>query len=214
MNDRNGDSWGVERFVPFRRTGAGVGIVATITVEEEGPQLRLPGGLSIPLGGRFDLSGSLRATVPDAIILGTAAPDPVPLPAASRPAATRAIAWDNLIVSQSGFFVEGWMDDRLAPLDGFLLEDRVTGERVGAPVYRLRRPDVENHLQSSQPFEFGIWTAGRLRPGFEPENLAIAPLGPGVLSRSPSCPTRSASRTASSSTSFWRILGAACCSAS
>jgi GT2 family glycosyltransferase len=155
-----------------------VGIVAAIAVEEDGPQLRLPGGTSIPLGDRFDLSGSLRANVPDAILLGPAAPDLVTLPAASHPAATQAIAWDNLVVSQRSFFVEGWMDDRFAPLDGFRLEDRVTGERVGLPAYRLRRPDVENYLQSSQPFEFGIWTAGRVRPGFEPTDLDIAPLGP------------------------------------
>ncbi|CAH0193545.1 hypothetical protein ROS9278_01746 [Roseomonas sp. CECT 9278] len=52
------------------------------------------------------------------------------------------------------------------------------GELVGLPAYRVRRADVENYLQSTQPYEFGIWTAGRLRRGFEPQDLGIATLGP------------------------------------
>ncbi len=177
LNDQDGGSWGEELFVPFRRTQAGEGIIATIALGTDGPELSLPGGTSVPLGDRFDLSGILRANAQGAIQLGQTDPIPTTPAAASRLGATQAAAWDNLVISEHGFFVEGWIDDRFAPLAGFSVEDRITGELLGLPAYRLRRPDVETFLQSTQPYEFGFWTAGRLPPGFEPENLGIATLG-------------------------------------
>lgn len=176
LNDLRDGSWGVERFVAFARPEDGGGVLATITLGEAGPELRLPGGTSIRLGDRFDLSGPLYANIPDTVLLGDTAPEPALVPAGVRSSVKQIASWDALVMSESGFFVEGWVDDRSAPYAGFRLVDPATGEAVSLPAHRVRRVDVENHLQSNQGFEFGFWTAGRLRPGLAPEDLALSVL--------------------------------------
>lgn len=165
LNDRHGDSWGEEVFFAAPDRDADGAILATVTLGEAGPVLQVTGSGNLPLGGRFDLSGALRAAIPPAIGLGRPVPAALPQAVAAAPATPGALAWDRLLVCDAGFFLEGWADDRAAPVVRLVLADPRSGWRGEAPVHRLRRPDVETHLRPATPYEFGIWTAAPLPPG-------------------------------------------------
>lgn len=176
LNDRPGGRWGEEVFLAAPRREAGGTILATVSAGDEGALLRLAGGDSLSLQGRFDLSGPLRAALPASIALGEPEPAAPVRVSAAAPVASRSLAWDALVVSEAGFFLEGWADDRAAPIAGVTLTDPRTGQVHHAPVHRLRRPDVETHIQPAIPYEFGVWTAAPLPPG-----ARLADMAPGVL---------------------------------
>jgi GT2 family glycosyltransferase len=181
LNDLREGEWGEERFVAFAWPDGVRGIIATLAQEEGGLQLRLPDGSAAALGDRFDLAGILRAALPAAIRLGD---DPAladALPAAARAAAAQQAACDALVISDRFFFAEGWTDDRFVPVTGFTLVNTASGETVALPAHRVWRPDVDKHLQPTIPYEFGVWTAGRLRPDVEFADLALSLAGPAGL---------------------------------
>lgn len=178
LNDLRDGQWGEERFVAFAWPDAVRAIIATLALDDAGLQLRLPDGSICALGDRFDLSGSLRAVLPSAIKLAADPAEQEALPAASRAAAQQQAACDALVMSDRFFFAEGWTDDRFAPVSGFMLVNTASGDAVALPAHRLWRPDVDKHLQPSIPYEFGIWTAGRLRPDVDVADLALSLAGP------------------------------------
>ncbi|WP_226583443.1 glycosyltransferase family 2 protein [Acuticoccus sediminis] len=167
LNDMDGDTWGAELFVPCSRVPGRTELALSITLDLDGPKLIPPQGTPIPLGERFDLSGDLIAIAWPVISVMQAADtdqDEIrfgPLePAESLEPATLASGLDATVVSESGFFVEGWVDDRRARLVGIVMVDHTTGKRTKLSFGRLRRPDVDAHLQVARPGEYGFWTVG------------------------------------------------------
>ncbi len=67
-----------------------------------------------------------------------------------------ALGIDATVTAGGAFYIEGWIDDRGSALAGLSLVDFATGRREHLPTYRVRRPDVESHLQASRPREFGF----------------------------------------------------------
>jgi GT2 family glycosyltransferase len=81
---------------------------------------------------------------------------------------------DVAILSPAGFFLEGWADDRRSALVGVAVVDFAVGARTALPVYRVRRPDVEDVVKPSVPWEFGFWAAGLATDRTRMQELALS----------------------------------------
>jgi GT2 family glycosyltransferase len=86
-------------------------------------------------------------------------PDPEPAPVPEIPLVGSC---DVMILSEQGFFVDGWVDDRLNTVGGIEAIDLGSGARSLSPAFRNRRLDVEAALGNPNPAEFGLWAMGRL----------------------------------------------------
>jgi GT2 family glycosyltransferase len=161
VNESRSGRWGSEIFLETLRPLADAGLRLALRLVDGRAELTLPGHDPQLLDERFDLTGTLNATLPAGIRHG----EPARLESAARLPARPAEAgglqsgWDALVVSDQGFFLEGWLDDRRAPVTGFVLAAPGSGGQVMLPAFRTRRPDVDQHLQPGRPREFGTWTA-------------------------------------------------------
>lgn len=179
LNDLRDGQWGAELFIRCGRPLAGGGLLTILETTEERLEVRLPGQAAISLGDRFDVTGPLRVEIPSTITLVEEASELNEWPAKHGPAGPPCqAAWDALVLSESCFYLEGWMDDRSTPVGGFSLLVAATSDALFLPAYRLRRPDVDNHLHPVVPHEFGIWTAGQLPPGVGLGDLGLLLVGP------------------------------------
>jgi len=166
LNDMRGDAWGAEAFLGCLRVPGGTGIRVALTLGEDGLSVDAPGSDPLILGDRFDLGGRLKADVPPTITVasveaeGGASVPAAPLRVQTAEAAGIAIGMDAAIGSSSAFYLEGWVDDRRAPLTGVGMVDFSTGLRAQLPFGRIRRNDVDEHLRVSKPGEFGFWAVG------------------------------------------------------
>lgn len=171
LNDNLHGSWGEQIFVDCLLPPGAAGLHMTLALRDEGPEIQFRGAPAIGLGARFDLLGPMTARVPPVIT-----PNPADAPG-SEPG--RAVAHlpqvikmttleeaglqlgiDATVATGNAFFIEGWIDDRRSRLVGVSLVDYATGLRAHLPVGRVRRTDVDTHLQVARPGEFGFWTAG------------------------------------------------------
>jgi len=165
FNDSVDGLWRSERFLRCEHPMSG-GINVTLALVNGTPQIAVPGSPPFDLGDRFDISGKLTARVPQAIRISSQAGTPPvqaapPVQMRTIEEAGMALGIDAVITSAEAFFVEGWIDDRRSALKGVSIHDEATGQREYLPAYRVRRPDVETHLQASRPHEFGFWTVHR-----------------------------------------------------
>lgn len=161
LNDMRDGAWAPDVFLPCLRPVAGGGIRVTLGLRGDIPCIEVPGAAPLPLGDRFDLDGPLTARVPSVVRVleaGASAPSPI-LQMVSAEAAGLALGVDAVVGTGGAFHLEGWVDDRRAPLRGISLVDFATGRREMLPAHRVRRPDVESHLGAARPAEFGFWTA-------------------------------------------------------
>ncbi len=164
LNDVADGEWQTERFVECRNLTAG-GVRVSVCLRDGVPHLELPGASPIELGNRFSLIGKLTAHLPRSIRLVTqrtsqARTTTQLVQMRSLEDSGIALGLDAVVTANGAFFIEGWIDDRNVRLSGVSLIDFATGQREYLPVYRVRRPDVEAHLQTSRPHEFGFWTVG------------------------------------------------------
>ena len=169
LNDRHEDVWGEELFVPCPRTPAGDPLTLTIVPHPAGSRLRAPGHEDIALADRFDLAGEFVAVAWPVIAVAqdedaaTDTPDPQLsafdlTPVNESPPLQHGLEVTN--VAESGFFVEGWVDDRRARTVAAVLVDQVTGQRKRLSIGRVRRPDVDAHLNVARPGEYGFRIVG------------------------------------------------------
>lgn len=171
LNDFIDGRWGQEVHVECLMTPGGSGVRMSLAWLEQGPELRLRGAQPLNLAERFDVSGKLLVQIPAPILreapeetgpqgsrrLGIQAP---PAKVRTIDAAGLQMGVDATVTSDAAFFIEGWIDDRRSRLVGLSLVDYATGLRANLPVGRVRRPDVDSHLQASRPGEFGFWAVG------------------------------------------------------
>lgn len=165
VNDQCDGGWGAEVFLALPLPEDRGGVAITLSLQGDAAWLRLAEGPAIALGDRFDLTGPLRPVIPASIDAPRAAP---PAQAAAPAGAQNnlpAVAWDTLIVSEAGFFLEGWSDDRAAPCTSLVLADRLSSVCREAVLHRLRRSDIEDHLQPGSAYAFGLWAVAPLAPG-------------------------------------------------
>jgi GT2 family glycosyltransferase len=75
------------------------------------------------------------------------------------PASPEAFGIDAVIISESGaIFLVGWANDRYNPLIAISIgAENLAANRDWTQFARLRRPDVESALQTSNPYHFGFW---------------------------------------------------------
>ena len=161
LNDMRDGAWQEEVFLECAPPGP-EGLPVSLAVDEAGAQLGLPGAPPRSLAGRFDLAGALSLRLPRGIRLGAAplAPDRPPVPAGGEAgSAMPALGLDALITGGPAFYLEGWVDDRCMPLARLALYGPGGGAPEYLPVHRVRRSDVEAHLQAARPHEFGFWSA-------------------------------------------------------
>lgn len=165
LNDKVEGNWARELFVPCVRPPSGVGMAVTLLLRDDAPQLLLAIGVRLGLAERFRLEGKLQARVNSPIRLGHGATRLAPsevqvarMLSPDEPGFERGL--DAFVASAGAFFLEGWIDDRRTEVVGISVVDYATGSRAMLPVYRVRRPDVDAHLQPSRPSEFGFWTVG------------------------------------------------------
>lgn len=169
LNDFQQGSWGEQIFVDCLLTPGAAGLTMNLALHEEGLQIRFMGMPPVSLAGRFDLSGALLARVPPNIRANEPETAPRERSRAQDIQVVRMmtlegagvqLGLDAAVTSGSAFFLEGWIDDRRSPLVGISMVDYATGLRASLPVGRVRRPDVDSHLQVARPGQFGFWAAG------------------------------------------------------
>ncbi len=185
LNDRKDNVWGQEIFVEALVPAGSHGMLVTLTLNTDGPQLTFASGANFRLGERFNLSGALRVVAPDVVPTGEAACRasdqrqgiPTTVRMVENGGGGLNVATDIAILSSVGFFLEGWADDRSLPLAGMTAVDLFGAAASALPVYRVRRPDVDEALKPGAPYEFGFWTAGLATEYTNLQELALSVVG-------------------------------------
>lgn len=162
LNDRRDGSWGAEVILECPSPHALRWLPVTLTIQEGEPHLQLGESPAASLGTRFDLDGQLLARIPSSVRAEEWAGAVSKLPAQAR-ALAQAVApmaaCDALVISDAGLWLEGWSDDRHAPLTHIVVTDRLRGDVSEGTIHRVRRPDIEDALYPGTAYEFGLWAA-------------------------------------------------------
>jgi GT2 family glycosyltransferase len=170
LNDFADGAWGEQIFVDCLIVPGSAGLHMTLAAPDDGPEIRFRGAPVVTLGDRFDLGGTMTARLHPSIIRnapegrgprGSAASlMPSVIKMTTIEAANLELGVDVTVTTSSAFFIEGWIDDRRSRLVGVSMVDYATGLRAQLPIGRVRRQDVDTHLQAARPGEFGFWVAG------------------------------------------------------